>query len=157
MRHHSKHSSINRPQTRDTARTTVRIGWISLGRFEVIVHIANCNKILREQGLRRLGLRFCAFEVSAAFAVAEGDGHGGSSHLVQKDRGRLNVIEDLYFAISCFVLFADVSLEARPCFGTGDERLETSEELAAVADAVFALAWALMDRFRIAEGYHICS
>lgn len=77
--------------------------------------------------------------------MAEGDGHRSPLHLVQKYRRRSNVIEDLYLAVSCFVLLADVSLEAGPCLGTRDERFEPGEELAAVANAIRLLAMPFTD------------
>jgi len=147
MRHHGKHPSVNGPQTCDTERTTVRIRRISLGRLEVVVHIADWDQTFGEKGLRCRGLGRCALEVSATFAMAEGDGHRGPLHFVQEDRGRLYVVEDLYLAVSCFVLLADILLEAGPCLGTGYERIETSEELAAVANAVRALALPFVDGY----------
>lgn len=84
--------------------------------------------------------------MSAAFAVTEGDGHGGSVHAVEEDGGGGGGVEDLDFAVSRFVLLAGVSLETGPGGGAGDEGFEAGEELAAVADAVGTLALLFVGR-----------
>jgi len=114
MRHQRQHPPIHRPHPRNPTRTSIRICRIYLRRPKIIIHITDRNQILRQQGVRSCRLGRCGAEVSAAFAVAEGDGHGGSVHAVEEDGGGGGGVEDLDFAVSRFVLLAGVFAETGP-------------------------------------------
>lgn len=135
MGHHSQHSPIPGSQARDAAGTAVRIRGICFRGFQVVVDIADRDQVGIEEGLSCCRLRGRVFEMSAALAVTEGDGHGSTFHPMQEDRRGFRIVEDLYHGKSSLVLFRYISFEIGPGFGSGDERFETSEELASVADA----------------------
>lgn len=135
MRHNSQHTTVGRSDTGDTLGTPVGVVGVCHGGFEGgVVDVSDGRKVVSNKVLCGDVRGHC--EGGAAFAVGDGDGERGAVHAVQEDRGCRRIrVRDVDHRDTTFVLFAGVSLKARPRLGTGDELFETREELATVADA----------------------
>lgn len=134
VRHDGENTTVRAANTSNTLGAAVGVVWVGHGRLKGgVIDVADRREVLFHKILG--GDRRARGERGATFAVSNGDGEGGAIHAVQEDGGRRWVwVGNADHADTSFVLLAGVALEAGPVLGTGDQLLETGQELTSVAD-----------------------
>ncbi len=128
VRHHDGEAAVLGSEAGHAVRGTVRVQRVDLGRFAVVVYVAQGHQAAFGDRVRiEAGAEF-----HPAFAMGHGDRHLRSGHAGQEDGGRIHHLDHRHARLE---LFRTVAHEARPVTGAGDDVGELGEHLAAVAHA----------------------